>query len=354
MSDNRFVFEGVDELLEAPADAPGGPGRGRRLVCAGCRRRRPKPRSARVYEAHRATRQPREQTDARDIDLGLRECGPRQEPRAARLDLRERHAGAALHHAAAARATTPGAMWGQTAQPPTHVFVRTMQKHRKQMYERISAMLERQGLRGDGASHDRDGGHRCRSAAIDNAVVGVLLADSTLAALLPDGVYFDVAKPKAHALRDRLARHGGRRAGPRRPRRIEDVLYLVKAVGARLDRRRRQSRGAADRRRSSRISRSRFPATCTWSRAGRRAFATPKSTRSTTRFAGNTAAGTIACRPRIPGGVNGDTEQKAGASHGDSHGTVRQVKFDAAGTHAGRGHLPQHVEGLHSRPTTKT
>ena len=68
------------------------------------------------------------------------------------------------------------------------------------------------------------------SSAIDNAVVAVLLADATLAGLLPDGVYFDVAKPKAkrfvivsivETLDEPVLGSRG----------YEDVLYLVKAVG---------------------------------------------------------------------------------------------------------------------------
>jgi hypothetical protein len=39
-----------------------------------------------------------------------------------------------------------GAMWGKTPEPPTHTFVRAMQARRKAMYERLRAILERQGL----------------------------------------------------------------------------------------------------------------------------------------------------------------------------------------------------------------
>jgi hypothetical protein len=68
------------------------------------------------------------------------------------------------------------------------------------------------------------------SSAIDNAVVALLLADATLAALMPDGVYFDVAKPKAtrfvivslvESLDEPVLGSRG----------YEDLLYLVKAVG---------------------------------------------------------------------------------------------------------------------------
>jgi hypothetical protein len=67
------------------------------------------------------------------------------------------------------------------------------------------------------------------STAIDQAVLQVLITDPTLAALMPDGVYWDVAKPKAkrfvivslvEALDEPVF---GQRA-------FEDVLYLVKAV----------------------------------------------------------------------------------------------------------------------------
>jgi hypothetical protein len=67
------------------------------------------------------------------------------------------------------------------------------------------------------------------SSAIDQAVIGVLLADPTLSAILPDGVYLDVAAPKAKRFvivsivsADDEPLLGGRG--------YEDVLYLVKAV----------------------------------------------------------------------------------------------------------------------------
>jgi hypothetical protein len=68
------------------------------------------------------------------------------------------------------------------------------------------------------------------SSAIDNAVVAVLLADATLAGLLPDGVYFDVAKPKAQrfVIVSLVTADDEPVLGSRG---YEDVLYLVKAVG---------------------------------------------------------------------------------------------------------------------------
>jgi hypothetical protein len=53
----------------------------------------------------------------------------------------------ARHYTTASGATHgTGAMWGQTAQPPTHVFVRAMQARRKTMYDELRALLEQQGL----------------------------------------------------------------------------------------------------------------------------------------------------------------------------------------------------------------
>jgi hypothetical protein len=52
--------------------------------------------------------------------------------------------GSQARHWASGKST--GTMWGHTAQPPTHAFVRAAQKYRKQMYDRLRALLERQGL----------------------------------------------------------------------------------------------------------------------------------------------------------------------------------------------------------------
>jgi hypothetical protein len=67
------------------------------------------------------------------------------------------------------------------------------------------------------------------SSAIDNAIVGVLLADPTLTALLPDGVYFDVAAPKAKrfVIVSIVTADDEPVLGQRG---YEDILYLVKAV----------------------------------------------------------------------------------------------------------------------------
>lgn len=67
------------------------------------------------------------------------------------------------------------------------------------------------------------------SSAVDNALIALLLADSVLAGLMPDGVFWDEANPGAKkfvlvSLIDESdeATFGGRA--------YEDALYLVKAV----------------------------------------------------------------------------------------------------------------------------
>jgi hypothetical protein len=52
--------------------------------------------------------------------------------------------GSQARHWAAGKGT--GAMWGKTAQPPTHTFIRAMMRHRKQMYEQLKALLAQKGL----------------------------------------------------------------------------------------------------------------------------------------------------------------------------------------------------------------
>lgn len=67
------------------------------------------------------------------------------------------------------------------------------------------------------------------SSAIDAAIVAALQADATLASLMPDGVYMDIAPPGLQRYvivslviaEDRATFEG---------RAIEDCLYLVKAV----------------------------------------------------------------------------------------------------------------------------
>lgn len=50
--------------------------------------------------------------------------------------------GSQLRHKVSGAST--GAMWGKT--PPTHLFVRTMIKHRREMYRELADLLTRHGL----------------------------------------------------------------------------------------------------------------------------------------------------------------------------------------------------------------
>jgi hypothetical protein len=71
---------------------------------------------------------------------------------------------------------------------------------------------------------------RPNSGAVDSALIGALQADTTLAGLMPDGVYFTVAAPGLtrfvlvgifDSVDDGVFGHRG----------IESTLYFVKAVG---------------------------------------------------------------------------------------------------------------------------
>ena len=66
-------------------------------------------------------------------------------------------------------------------------------------------------------------------AAIDDALVAVLAGDAALAALMPDGVWFDQAKPNARqfVLVSLFSARDGATFGGRA---LEDAVYLVKAV----------------------------------------------------------------------------------------------------------------------------
>ena len=71
---------------------------------------------------------------------------------------------------------------------------------------------------------------RPNSGAIDQAIIGTLQADATLAALIPDGVYFNLAAPG----KKRFGLVGIFEAvdvGIFGQRGWEDTLYFVKAVG---------------------------------------------------------------------------------------------------------------------------
>src|SRR5215831_2068195 len=67
------------------------------------------------------------------------------------------------------------------------------------------------------------------SSGIDLAVVAVLRADATLAGMLPDGVYLNLADPgsQRYALVSLASGDDGAEFGRRN---LEDCVYLVKAV----------------------------------------------------------------------------------------------------------------------------
>lgn len=52
--------------------------------------------------------------------------------------------GTQARHWASGKST--GAMWGRTANPPTHAFVGTVSRRRRVMYARLKAMVVRHGL----------------------------------------------------------------------------------------------------------------------------------------------------------------------------------------------------------------
>ena len=71
---------------------------------------------------------------------------------------------------------------------------------------------------------------RPNSGAIDQAIIGALQADATLQALIPDGVYFNLAQPgkKRFGL---VGIFDALDVGMFGQRDYEETLYFVKAVG---------------------------------------------------------------------------------------------------------------------------
>jgi len=141
---NQFVFYGIDALKEALRALPGNLAEeAADYVQEAAAAAEAEVRQ--VYEAHRHTGNlaARLTSDTSASAFGA----------AARIKNTAHHAwifenGSQARHytSSGGKRHDTGSMWGHTSQPPTHVFVRTMQKHRKAMYERLSAMLERQGL----------------------------------------------------------------------------------------------------------------------------------------------------------------------------------------------------------------
>jgi hypothetical protein len=140
MSANRFQFTGLDELREALRHLPAA------LAAAAAEVVLSEARAAeadvrQVYEAHvdRGTLASRLYLSTSSSAFGA----------GALIKNTAKHAwifenGTQARHWASGKST--GTMWGKTAQPPTHVFVRAMQTHRRRMYEQLRAILERQGV----------------------------------------------------------------------------------------------------------------------------------------------------------------------------------------------------------------
>ena len=140
MSSNRFVFSGLDELREAlrtlpaelAAEAAG-------YVTGAAQAAQAEVRQ--VYEAH---------ADSGNLASRLYlSTSSSAFGAGALLKSSAKHAwifenGSQARHWASGKAT--GTMWGKTAQPPTHVFVRAMQKHRRRMYDELRGVVERHGL----------------------------------------------------------------------------------------------------------------------------------------------------------------------------------------------------------------
>ena len=140
MSANKFVFTGLDELREAlrnlPADLAA---EGAGYVTGAAQAAEAEIRG--VYAEHVAS--------GKLVARLSVETSTSQFGASARVKDTAPHAwifenGSQARHWASGKGT--GAMWGKTAQPPTHVFVRTAQKHRRRMYDNDRAMLERHGL----------------------------------------------------------------------------------------------------------------------------------------------------------------------------------------------------------------
>jgi hypothetical protein len=144
MSNNHFVFQGVDELLALLRTLPAELAEAAAWYVQDAAAQAESEVRA-VYQAHRVTGN---LADKLTHDSTASAFGS-----AVRVSNTAKHAWIFENGSQARHYTTKGgkrhdtgAMWGQTPQPPGHVFVRTMQKHRRQMYERLSEMVERQGL----------------------------------------------------------------------------------------------------------------------------------------------------------------------------------------------------------------
>ena len=134
-----------------------------------------------------------------------------------------------------------GAMWGKTG--PPHTFVKGVIKHRRLMYERFTDLAARAR-----AARHRRGGVRWPTAPTSTTRCWRKLGgDAQLLALMPNGVYWDVAMDQmtrfviVSLVDETDAQHFNGRSH-------EDALYLVKAVGLVDDQSRHEGGRGAHRR----------------------------------------------------------------------------------------------------------
>lgn len=139
MSNNRFQWTGLNELREAlrnlPADLTGDASLVVEIAAEGAAD------TVRVvYEAHRRTGKL-----AEGVVVEPKATGPFAATKVVRS--KAKHAwlfdnGSQARHWASGKST--GVMWGKT--PPTHVFVQTMIRARRKMYEDLKDLLVQNGL----------------------------------------------------------------------------------------------------------------------------------------------------------------------------------------------------------------
>jgi hypothetical protein len=139
MSNNRIVFDGLDELKAALRALPAeltveasreveGAGNGAAVAIRT------------VYGAHRVTGHLQESVTVEQRQAGQFAAAvvvKANDPIAWLFDN-----GSQARHWAGGKST--GIMWGNT--PPTHVFVKTMIAARRKMYDKLRDLLERKGL----------------------------------------------------------------------------------------------------------------------------------------------------------------------------------------------------------------
>ena len=139
-ANNHFVFTGIDELREALRSLPSALAAEAATTVTG-EAQAAEAEVRQVYEAHSASGRlvKRLTITTSTSAYGAGAVVKNTDPIAWIFEN-----GSQARHWASGKGT--GAMWGKTAQPPTHAFVRAMQKYRRRMYDELRAILEREGL----------------------------------------------------------------------------------------------------------------------------------------------------------------------------------------------------------------